>query len=85
MTEVLKGRAGAVAHIGPELGRQRERARERLAAVGEGRAHERAQRGRRRRAGAVQSTLGTGWNTLRAIERCTRTSQASCARTLGTP
>jgi len=34
---------------------------------------------------SAESTLGTGTNTVRAIGRSTRTSQASWQSTLGTP
>ena len=39
----------------------------------------------RSRTTRTESTLGTGWKTVRAIERWTRTSHASWASTLGTP
>ena len=46
--------------------------------------------GRAARGGAdeheqTESTFGTGWKTVRATGRCTRTSQESWARTDGTP
>ena len=66
--------ARAVADVAVRAGRQRERAGERLAAVGEAVLHERAQACRRRRAVALrptstESTFGTGWKTLRGILR----------------
>ena len=69
---------------------QRERARQRLAAVREARADERAQlrlgrRAARRRPTSTESTFGTGWKTLRDTGRSTRTSHASWASTDGAP
>ena len=54
MAELQQRRAGAIAHVRALAGAQRERARQRLAAVGEGGAHEGADLGRGRRAGALQ-------------------------------
>ena len=84
-------RPRALAHVrAPVAGRERERARERLAPVCERAMHHRAQLGigtgrRRRSPSSTESTFGTGRNTVREMGRSTFTSQASWDNTEGTP